>query len=264
MTAADPPLRAITLDFGNTLVPVDRAALRMVVQVTAEAAVTHLGPFELGAFLAAWDDERDRQFREEVPQFREVDLGERAVRVLARMRGVAPPAPHERWDQASAVTHSTAAEIAWLIDAYSAAFIEAIPPPPRIRVALERLAARHDLAILSNWPLAATIDRYAEAAGWAPFLRAIVVSQRVGTIKPQPAIFAAAREQLGGPPPRAILHVGDDWQADVVGAADAGWRVAYVRGRPRDSPLPASDRDGSVVPDFEIDDVAELVDLLNA
>jgi FMN phosphatase YigB (HAD superfamily) len=262
VTLADPPLRAITLDFGNTLVPVDRAALRTVVRVTGEAAVARLGPFELDAFLAAWDEERERQFREEVPQFREVDLGERAVRVLARLRGLAPPGPDERWDQARAAERSTAAEIALLIDAYSAAFIEAIPPPPRIRLALERLAARHDLAILSNWPLAATIDHYAEAAGWMPFLRAIVVSQRVGTIKPQAGIFAAAREQLGGPAPRQILHVGDDWQADVVGAAEAGWRVAYVRGRPRDSPLPSSDRDGSVVPDLEIDDVAELVDLL--
>lgn len=254
---------SITLDFGNTLVPVPAAGLRGVVAITAAAMAERLGPFDEAEVLRAWAEERERQFREEVPQFREVDLGERAIRVLARLRGMAPPPPDERWDQERAATRSTPAEIAWLIDAYSAAFIEAIPPPARVRIALERLAEGHDLAILSNWPLAATIDRYVEAAGWSPFLRAIVVSQRVGTIKPQPAIFAAAREQLGGPPPRAILHVGDDWQADILGAAGAGWRVAYVRGRPHDSPLPSSDRDGSVVPDFEIDDVAELVGLLN-
>ncbi len=84
------------------------------------------------------------------------------------------------------------------------------------------------LAILSNWPLAATIDRYVEAAGWAPHLAAVVVSQRVGTIKPHPAIFAAARTALGDPEPAAILHVGDDWAADVVGAKRAGWRAAYL------------------------------------
>lgn len=264
MTPPRRAIQAVTFDFGNTLVPVDRASLAAVVRVTAEAATTRLGPFELDAFLATWADERDRQFREEVPQFREVDLGERAVRVLARLRGLEPPPADERWDQARAAAFSTAEEIGWLIDTYSAAFVEAIPPPPRIRVVLERLAARHALAILSNWPLAATIDRYAEAAGWMPFLRAIVVSQRIGTIKPQVAIFDAAREMLGGPPPGAIIHVGDDWSADVLGAAGAGWRVAYVRGRPRDSPLPSSDRDDSVIPDFEIDDVEELVALLGA
>ncbi len=91
-----------------------------------------------------------------------------------------------------------------------------------------------------------TIDRYVEAAGWAPHLAAVVVSQRVGTIKPHPAIFAAAREALGEPDPRAILHVGDDWAADVVGARRAGWRAAWISSRPADSPLPGlgARRDG--------------------
>ena len=36
------------------------------------------------------------------------------------------------------------------------------------------------------------------------------------------AIFDAARTALGDPSPASILHVGDDWAADVVGAA-GGW-----------------------------------------
>ena len=96
------------------------------------------------------------------------------------------------------------------------------------------------LAILSNWPLATTIDRYAEAAGWSPFLAAIVVSQRVGTIKPHPAIFEAARAALGDPPPRV-----DPARRRRLGGGRgrgrrAGWRAAYLRARPRDSPLPGS------------------------
>ena len=116
-------------------------------------------------------------------------------------------------------------------------------PPPRSRRCSRRLAVRYRLAILSNWPLAATIDRYVEAAGWTPYLAAVVVSQRVGTIKPHPAIFAAARAALDDPPPAAILHVGDDWAADIVGAKRAGWRAAYLASRPGDSPLPGSERD---------------------
>ena len=103
---------------------------------------------------------------------------------------------------------------------------------PRSGPLLARLAPSYRLAILSNWPLAATIDRYVEAAGWAPHLAAVVVSQRVGTIKPHPAIFAAARDALGDPVPSEILHVGDDWAADVVGAKRAGWRAAWLASRP--------------------------------
>ena len=60
-----------------------------------------------------------------------------------------------------------------------------------------------------------------------------------GTIKPHPAIFAAARTALGDPEPSAILHVGDDWAADVVGAKRAGWRAAWLASRPADSPCRA-------------------------
>jgi FMN phosphatase YigB (HAD superfamily) len=139
-----------------------------------------------------------------------------------------------------------------------------MPVDPSIERILATLARYATLAILSNWPLAATVDRYAEAAGWLPHLRAIVISQRVGTIKPHPAIFAEARRLLGDPEPDTILHVGDDWAADVVGAVRAGWHAAYVTDRPGDSPLPASARDQTVEPDLEIDSVARLTPMFEA
>jgi FMN phosphatase YigB (HAD superfamily) len=85
----------------------------------------------------------------------------------------------------------------------------------------------------------------------------VVVSQRVGTIKPSPVIFRAAEAVLQSEP-GAILHVGDDWAADVVGAASAGWRTAWVRERPADSPLPSSEPDGEVTADLELATVGEL------
>jgi putative hydrolase of the HAD superfamily len=173
-----------------------------------------------------------------------------------------PPAAEERWDQEVAARRSSSDEIDWLVDVYSRSFVEALPPPPDVLATFERLGRDRLLAILSNWPLAATVDRYAEAAGWSRHLSAIVVSQRVGTIKPQPAIFEAARVALGELPPASILHVGDDWAADVAGAVGAGFRAAYVKRRPADSPLPTSIPDASVVPEFEIESVTELVDLL--
>lgn len=251
-------IEAITFDFGNTLVPVAGPGLRGVVATTADAMAGRLGPFEPEAVLHAWAEERERQFREEVPRFREVDLAERLVRVLARLRGMAPPPPDVAWDQSAAAHLSTPTEVDWAIEVYSRSFVDALPPRPEVGELLARLAEDHRLAILSNWPLAATIDRYAEAAGWMPHLAAVVVSQRVGAIKPHPAIFAAARAALGSPPPARILHVGDDWAADVVGGKRAGWRVAYLTGRPGDSPLPGSERDDTVTPDLEIGGLTEL------
>ena len=251
-------IEAVTLDFGNTLVPVPASGLRAVVATTAARMADRLGPFETDDVLHAWGEERERQFREEVPQFREVDLAQRVIRILARLRGMAPPPPGARWDDAAAAGMSEPGEVAWAVDVYSAAFVAALPPTPGAGALLERLASRYRLAVLSNWPLAATIDRYTEVAGWSPHLAAVVVSQRVGTIKPHPAIFAAARSALGDPAPAAILHVGDDWAADVVGAKRAGWRAAWLASRPADSPLPGSMRDGTVEADLELATLDDL------
>lgn len=256
---------AITLDFGNTLVPVSAHGLRGVVTETARWMAAELGPFDEADVLRAWDEERQRQFREEIPSFREVDLSLRLVRILARLRGVSAPPPDQRWDDVAAARSSTAEEAARAIDVYSRAFVSALPPAAAVGALLARLhGAGYRLAILSNWPLAVTIDRYADAAGWMPFLQAVVVSQRVGTIKPHPAIFAAARSALGDPEPAAILHVGDDWAADVVGAKRAGWRAAWLAARPQDSPLPSSVPDGSVVPDLELPSLDALEEALVA
>ena len=251
-------IRAITLDFGNTLVPVPAAALEGVVAVTARAMADRLGPFDLDEVLRLWHEERARQFREEVPAFREVDLAQRLARILARLRGMPAPPPDGRWDDDAAARLSDATEREWVVNVYSEAFVASLPPSPEAGALLASLAARHRLAILSNWPLAATLDRYVEAAGWSPHLVAVVVSQRVGTIKPHPAIFRAAREALGDPDPETILHVGDDWAADVVGAKQAGWLAAYLHARPLDSPLPGSPRDARVVADIELARLGDL------
>ena len=256
------PLAAVTFDFGNTLVPVDREALQAVVGVLADAAAENFG-VERAPFLAAWAEERARQFREEVPQFREVDLAVRLRRVLARLRGMAPPGPDGRWDDEAAATRSAPAEVEDGLDVYSSAFATAIPPDPAIAGLLARLAPRWRLGILSNWPLAVAIDRYVAAAGWTPHLVSVVVSERVGTIKPHPAIFRAAEAALavpGDPPlaPGSILHVGDDWAADVVGATRAGWRAAYLRARPADSPLPGSEPGDDAEPDLVLDRLLDL------
>ena len=260
-------MAAITIDFGNTLVRVDRPGLRDVVEVTGHALVAVGVVPERSAFLGAWTEERERQFREEVPLLREVDIEQRAIRVIARLRGMPPPPADVPWDDVAAAARVTPQEVDAVVEAYSAAFVARMEPVADATDTLRRLSERgFALAILSNWPLALTIDRFAEARGWLPYLRSIVVSQHIGTIKPHPAIFRAASESLGlgegdGP---SILHVGDDWAADVVGAHRAGWRTAHLRGRQDDTPLPTSVpgddplTDASVESDLVIDELAEL------
>jgi HAD superfamily hydrolase (TIGR01509 family) len=252
----------ISLDFGNTLLPVARADTDRVLTRTALAISARSGPFDLATFRDVWAEERARQFREEVPAFREVDIHQRVVRVLARLRGVPQPSPGATWDDASAALHSDPAEVDDAVDAYSGAFVDLIPVPPGVAPLLARLASRRRLGILSNWPLAATVDAYLDRAGWRSYFAAVVVSQRVGTIKPHPAIYAATEAALGATGSE-ILHVGDDWRADVVGPKAAGWYAALLLGRPDDSPLPGSESDGSVEPDAVLERLPDLERILD-
>ncbi len=273
MTARRPSwiagLRAVTFDFGNTLVPVGRDDLRRVVELTVDAVLGSDGAAGRAAFLDAWAEERERQFAEEVPAFREVDISQRFVRVFARTRGMPVPPRDRRWDDATAATYSEAREVEAAVERYVDSFVRALPARPGIGSLLESLSARYALAVLSNWPVAAAIDRYVTEAGWLRHLSAVVVSERVGTIKPRPEIFRATEEALeaAGVPalaarPGRILHVGDDWAADVVGAKGAGWHAAYLRHRPDDSPLPGSSRGAAVEADLELDGLEELGPLL--
>ena len=60
-----------------------------------------------------------------------------------------------------------------------------------------------------------------EECGLAPFVDALVVSERVGVSKPDPAIFVAALDALQRRAGDAVM-VGDSWSADIAGARAAG------------------------------------------
>jgi FMN phosphatase YigB (HAD superfamily) len=275
------------------LCAVSDEALRSVLLDAAERITARGGPFAIEDFTEVWREEARRQFAVNVPLGRENDLSERVTRVLARLRGMpAPPLPEAArdpghptapephpagyrplpegvripeagWDDEAAARLSNAEEVAAAVHDYGDAFVTHMPVDERAASLLERLHGTFRLAILSNWPLAWAIDGIAERSGWASSLDAIVVSQRVGWVKPHPAIFEATAEALRVSLAE-LVHVGDDWAADVVGAKRAGARVVYLDGRPDGSPLPSSEPDGSVQPDAVIHDLLEVEPYLAA
>jgi FMN phosphatase YigB (HAD superfamily) len=252
---------AITLDFGNTLVPFPAGQMAEVVRLTAERAACLAG-CSIDEFVGAWGEERLRQFAEDVPAGHEADMDVRVARVLARLRGKPVPADGARWDDAALAEYSEPHEVAAILDTYAGAFVRVTPVPSGIGPMIERLAGSYLLAILSNWPLALAIDRFVENAGWRRHLSAVVVSQRVGVIKPRPEIFERAAAELGVASGPTILHVGDDLGADVLGAHRVGWSAAWVRCQPEDSSLPVAPPAPGAEPDLTIDTIVDLEDAL--
>jgi FMN hydrolase / 5-amino-6-(5-phospho-D-ribitylamino)uracil phosphatase len=119
--------------------------------------------------------------------------------------------------------------------------------------ALKRLSRHYPIIAVTNG------NSDLGAAGLRSFFRTTIAASKYGCAKPDALIFRAAAEFLGVEAER-LLHVGDDWLLDVVGAKSAGLQAAWLR---RGGPLgvPVSPRPGST-PDLVVRDLLELCEIL--
>jgi HAD superfamily hydrolase (TIGR01509 family) len=108
---------------------------------------------------------------------------------------------------------------------------------PGTREALERIAQRHQIAVISNadGKIAEILGR----CGIADCFRTITDSGRVGHEKPHPRIFETALASVGALPAES-LYVGDVYAVDYRGATGAGMEAVLfdVCGAYRDKGLP--------------------------
>ncbi|MGQ0801395.1 MAG: HAD family hydrolase [Pseudomarimonas sp.] len=122
---------------------------------------------------------------------------------------------------------------------------------PDVPDGLARLAAQWRLAALTNGN--ADVQRI----GLGQHFQFAICARDFGAAKPDAGIFLAACERLNLPPSQ-VLHVGDDPQLDVVGAALAGMPTCWVNRHQTAWPteLPRAD--------IEIADLHQLADWLLA
>jgi putative hydrolase of the HAD superfamily len=113
-----------------------------------------------------------------------------------------------------------------------------------VRPALERLAQRYTLASLSNGNADLRLIGLDDVFSFS--LNAI----EVGAAKPDPLMFELACRRLGVQPEQ-VVHVGDDPEHDVRGAANAGLRTVWLNRSGRDWP-------GGPRADVEIGSLVEL------
>ncbi len=108
-------------------------------------------------------------------------------------------------------------------------------------------------ALARRWPIVALTNGNADltSIGLSVHFAATVAARSFGVGKPDSRIFHEACRLLDAPP-HEVLHIGDDWALDVVGAHRAGLRTAWVR---RGEQAPASPE---VTPDCIVDDLEQL------
>jgi HAD superfamily hydrolase (TIGR01549 family) len=220
-----PRVRAVLLDLCDTLVHFDAERLPLVeidqqpTRSTARAIYDAIGsePVSFHAFFSCLKAVTAEIANQRDIDQREVTSQERFRRVLERLGLPAGPDSAER-----------------LVDAHMTRLARALVTPSHHRTVVSDLAGRVRLGIVSNFDHAPTVRDVLRRDDLEQFFDVVIVSDEVGWRKPHRVMFDTALQQLNVSPEEA-LFVGDNFELDVWGAAQAGLAAAwYTRGRPVD------------------------------
>jgi len=213
---------ALSLDLFGTIVffDIDRLPRRIVAgeqKIVTVAGIDELlanaaPESTLDGFLDALFHSSTEIAREKASDRREVPTQERFRRALVA---------------SGAQIAQAGATAAIMAERHMAALADAVVCPPDRPHVLAQLAARHPLALVSNFDHGPTAHALLARFSLTSYFRAIVVSADVGVLKPAVEIFDVACARLATDPARCV-HVGDSREADVLGATAAGMTAVWI------------------------------------
>ncbi len=113
---------------------------------------------------------------------------------------------------------------------------------------LDALQGNYTMGLLSNG------NTYPERCGLGGYFQFVVFAQEHGIQKPDSLFFQIAIERAGCAK-RQLLHVGDSFRNDVIGAKQAGIKSVWLNRQ-------CEDKEMKEQPDFEISSLTELTEIL--
>lgn len=217
MPPLDPLPRLVAFDLDDTLLD-HKAAERAALADVHRLFDGHLGHHAL-------DHVHETYHAHNVPLWREFGAGRIGSAELKRLRS----------ERTLAALGVGALDPAAFSDAYLDRYAAHWRWAEGALAAYRAVAARYPVGVLTNGfseQQRAKMARLPEVEAHAAFA---VVSEEVGVMKPDPALFAhvldVARRSTGlDLEPADVLYVGDSFHSDVEGGVGAGWRVAWIRG----------------------------------
>ncbi|RKD94683.1 HAD family hydrolase [Halopiger aswanensis] len=118
------------------------------------------------------------------------------------------------------------ADPAAVATAYRETIADALEPLPGVEAMLAELRTEYRVGLLTNGPVRAQRDKL-ETLGWEDAFDAALVTGELEAGKPDPRAFEAIAAELDVDPADAV-YVGDDVDADVTGATNAGMTPVQV------------------------------------
>jgi len=135
-------------------------------------------------------------------------------------------------------------------------------PRPDVKATVIELHKRgYILGIIANTITETEIPDWIESDGLTPYFKAVVLSSRVGTRKPDPEIYWEAARRVGVEPAKCA-YVGDNPVRDVEGTQRAGFGKMIILIEP--ATLAKEPSNTELKPDYTIRTTSELLDLFPA
>jgi putative hydrolase of the HAD superfamily len=118
------------------------------------------------------------------------------------------------------------------VEAYFEPFVRSCQLIPGTYDMLASLRGRYRLGLVSNFTHPPAVEHILARVGLERCFDQIVISGRLGVRKPHPTIFRELTRLLALAPDE-IVFVGDELQADIVGAQKAGMQTVWMTYRQR-------------------------------
>ncbi len=236
-------LKAVILDYGNTLVEFGKMQIMICDSALAGVLEKHFGKPDLNKLHEIRNRDRLAPYDGNPPDYRENNLVEISVNLVRALYGMEP----------------TPEALADILRTRFEAFVRVVQAPAYAPDLLKKLRRRYKLGLLSNYPDGEAIRQSLARTGLAGFFDAVVVSGDLGLVKPHPVPFITILDALSVTAAQAVV-VGDNWLADVQGAKRAGLRA--IQSLQWKSPEAMPHRPGDAEPDATVSHLSELSALL--
>ena len=209
-------ISAIGFDLFNTLITVDPEALPEATSRLIHS-LSHSGfTFDEKSFLEAYRGAAVRSLEESKQNGRETHNSIWISAALETQGHTVPPGDPR---------------VAKAVDLYFTAFFERCQPIPGTLDMLAALKKDYPLGLLSNFTHAPAAREILHRLSLIPCFDTVLISGDLGYRKPFPLVFDRLIEALGAQREKT-LFIGDDPEADVMGAHQAGLQpvwMTYVR-----------------------------------
>lgn len=108
---------------------------------------------------------------------------------------------------------------------------------PGAKELLEYLVEKYDVNVLSNG-FRGFQPKKLQSGGIVHFIHRLILSDDCGVTKPLPGIYEYALRECGATAATSVM-IGDNYDADICGAHNVGWRTIFFDWRGMEVPTPS-------------------------